>query len=45
EGVCYFYCVASVNDGVSEDIQSEIVTVNVVKFVPCSQAIEKFLSV
>lgn len=45
EGVCYFYCVASVNDGVSEDIQSEIVTVNVVKFVPCSQAIEKFSNV
>lgn len=45
EGVCYFYCVASANDGVSEDIQSEIVTVNVVKFVPCSQAIEKFSNV
>ena len=45
EVVCYFYCVASVNDGVSEDIQSEIVTVNVVKFVPCSQAIEKFSNV
>lgn len=45
EGVCYFYCVASVNDGVSEDIKSEIVTVNVVKFVPCSQAIEKFSNV
>lgn len=45
EGVCYFYCVASVDDGVSKDIQSEIVTVNVVKFVPCSQAIEKFSNV
>lgn len=42
EGTCYFYCVATVNDGISPEIKSEICAVNVIKFVPCSQAIEKF---
>lgn len=42
EGTCYFYCVATVNDGISPEIKSQICAVNVIKFVPCSQAIEKF---
>lgn len=44
-GVCYFYCVAAVDDGVSPEIKSEICEVNVIKFVPCTQAIEKFNNV
>lgn len=41
-GVCYFYCVATVNDGITPELKSQICTVNIVKFVPCSKAIEKF---